>query len=381
MISWLAPLRHNRPLAIVFWLAAAVLVALIAVAVTIHLLPQRSAWQFEIAYDRDVIVDLRFSPDGGKLAAVSADEHSREYRHQSVEIVKIPSGEVIHEIKDGAWQCAWNHDGTTVAVASWPGFDFRIWETNTWSPKQRLIVQLSASDKRVVNFVVPAGLCFDREGNLFVAEPYNSWDGVVPALPGAKAWWTGTTAAESIPTCSNDTSDVSVATVGDATRVAIASHVEDACTIEVLTCQTRGGRRTVSPRYKLDAAKARGLKSPWIRLTSNGRYLAARDSFQFCLFEVFEDHATLVHLQEETIGTSVAIAGKKLLDVSLDGRFAAYGGERRIRVVGIPSGASVLEVIQEPDSLAVSPDGRLLTVANRQRKTILFYTIPQTQLP
>jgi hypothetical protein len=68
---------------------------------------------------------------------------------------------------------------------------------------------------------------------------------------------------------------------------------------------------------------------------------------------------------------------KKVLDVSLNGRFAAYGSEHRVRVVRIADGQTALEIQQEPDSLALSPDGRLLAVASRQRKSILFHRIPQ----
>jgi hypothetical protein len=183
--------------------------------------------------------------------------------------------------------------------------------------------------------------------------------------------------AESIPTFSHDPTDLAVATVGRDLRVVTASTDDDACTLEVITYQKRAGRRSIGSRYQLGVTNAHGLRAQWIHLTTDGRYLAARDSWQFCLFELFEDHATLIYAKDDKLDTSVAMGGKKLLDVSFDGRFAAYGAERRIRVVGIPGGESVAEVIQEPDSFALSPDGRLLAVVDQRRKAILFYGIPQ----
>jgi hypothetical protein len=255
--------------------------------------------------------------------------------------------------------------------------DFDLWESKTWTHKRHLVLALSAADRKIVGFVPPAGVCFDRQGDLYCAEPYNGWDGLVPRLLRAKVWWNGSSSvdAESIGS-SNDAFDLSVSSLGPDTRVAV-SNEEPVCTLEILRIQSSAGKRMVRPEYKLNISESHGLVMAWVCLSADGKYLVARDSAQLCLFKLFDDHAKLVYSRPDKFATLVTGAVQRVLDVSLDGRFAAYGSEHRIRVIRIPEGDSVLEVPQEPDSLALSPDGRLLAVASRQRKSILFYRITQ----
>jgi WD40 repeat protein len=212
---------------------------------------------------------------------------------------------------------------------------------------------------------------------LYTAEPYNGWDGNV-ALSRAEVWWNATSVsgeAVSIGTCPR-VFDVSAAPRGLDTRVVISNENAE-CTLEILRVQNPAGKRIVRREYSLNVSQAHGLVLAWVSLTNDGRYLVARDSAQFCLFELFDDQAKLVYSRSDRFATSETMLRKKVLDVSLNGRFAASGSEHRVRVVRIADGKISLEVQQEPDSLALSPDGRLLAVASRQRKSILFYRIPQ----
>jgi hypothetical protein len=337
------------------------------------------SWSFEFPYDGNVAVDMHFSPDGRSLAVVSADAKSYRYGKQSTWIYEVSGGKLQHQINGGAWQCAWNTDGTILAVATWTGLDCDLWDTKTWVPKRHLSITLSATEKQVAGFVPPTGLCFDLEGNLYAAEPYNGSARFVPHLLQAKVWWNGrspTGEAESIGTCAVAGFHLSAGPIGRATRIAI-SNEDPGCTLEILRIQDPGGQRIVRREYGLNVSQAHGLVRPWVGLCNDGKYLVARDSAQFCLFELFNDKAKLVYSRPDKFATLEPTAGKGGLDVSLNGHFAAYGSEHQIRVVRIADGQTALEIQQEPDSLALSPDGRLLAVASRQRKSILFYRIPQ----
>lgn len=370
------PTRRVGLLAIFAMTLAASLVWLIAGLWLAPPSPART-WSFEVPYDGNVAVDMHLSPDGRSLAVVSADARSRLFSKQATWVYEIPSGKLRNQIEGGSWQCAWNADGTILAVATWTGWDFDLWDTKTWAHKRQLSIGLSPVEKQIVRFVLPVGLCFDRDGNLYTAEPYNGWDGNV-ALSPAKVWWNATSVsgeAVSIGTCPS-VFDVSAAPRGRDTRVVISNENAE-CTLEILRVQNPAGKRIVRREYSLNVSQAHGLVLAWVSLTNDGRYLVARDSAQFCLFELFDDQAKLVYSRSDRSASSETMLRKKVLDVSLNGRFAASGSEHRVRVVRIANGQTSLEIQQEPDSLALSPDGRLLAVASRQRKSILLYRIPQ----
>jgi WD40 repeat protein len=370
------PTQRVVRLAICVVIAGATLVWLLVMLVP-RSPPSEPNWSFEFPYDSNVAVDMHLSPDGRSLAVVSADARSRLFSKQATWVYEIPSGKLRNQIEGGSWQCAWNADGTILAVATWTGWDFDLWDTKTWAHKRHLSIGLSPTEKRIVRFVLPVGLCFDRDGNLYTAEPYNGWDGNV-ALSRAKVWWNATSVsgeAVSIGTCPC-IFDVSAAPRGLDTRVAISNENAE-CTLEIFRVQNPAGKRIVRREYSLNVSQAHGLVLAWVSLTNDGRYLVARDSAQFCLFELFDDQAKLVYSRSDRSASSETMLRKKVLDVSINGRFAAYGSEHRVRVVRIADGQTALEIQQEPDSLALSPDGRLLAVASRPRKSILFYRIPQ----
>jgi hypothetical protein len=283
--------------------------------------------------------------------------------------------------RGGAWQCPWNTDGTLLAVADFQGLEYDLWDTKSWTRKRHLSIPLSAAEKQIVRHLAPVGLSFDSHGNVYTALPYTGWDGSVPQLLRAKVWWGGDRAVEnskSIGGCDVSSVDLSVAPMGQETRVAI-SNENAKCTLEILRIQGPGGKRIVRREYALTAVEAHGLNLARICLTNDGKYLVGHDGFQLCVFELSDTQAKLVYSRPDKIATSMPGVLLHLFDVSLNGHFAAYGADHRIRVIKIPDGQTALEIEQEPDSLALSPDGRLLALISRKRKSILLYHVSQAQ--
>jgi len=117
---------------------------------------------------------------------------------------------------------------------------------------------------------------------------------------------------------------------------------------------------------------------PAIRLTADGKYLVVRTRERCRLYRLFDDHAELLRSREDEIeGHATSRVLGCVLDVSLDGRLAAYSSTDRAEVIRLPDGESVFEVRQVLSPIALSPDGRLLAVADREHKSIRFYNIPQ----
>jgi hypothetical protein len=368
-----------------FWLLIGI-TALSAVFLTRALSPPSppplpTSCSFACPYDGNMAVDMRFSPDNRRLAVVSADPHSRYYSAQKTFIYDVATRTLQHEIDGGAWRCAWNAQGTQLATLTWSGLDVDVWNSKTWTRERRLTVGLSPSDRQIVQFfpVLPGTLCFCQTGSLYLAPTYGGWDGDVPALRGAQVWWNGSPKAEpeKIGSCATEPFDLSAAALGLDTRVVVSNEVAD-CTLEIMRVSDSGGKHIVKSQYRLSAAQAHGLRRAQICLSGNGRYLAARDETQqLCLFEVFDDHLALLSAQQDKAATTLPTAGLRFVDLSLDGRFAAYESEHRIRVVRVPSGKPVLDVNEEPAGFALSTNGRLLALASPERKSILFFEIPQ----
>jgi WD40 repeat protein len=150
---WRIPTRRVGLLAIVAMTLAASLVWLIAGLWLAPLSPART-WSFEVPYDGNVAVDMHLSPDGRSLAVVSADARSRLFSKQATWVYEIPSGKLRNQIEGGSWQCAWNADGTILAVATWTGWDCDLWDTKTWAHKRQLSIELSPVEKQIVRFVL-----------------------------------------------------------------------------------------------------------------------------------------------------------------------------------------------------------------------------------
>jgi WD40 repeat protein len=371
-----------RPKSAYFWLLIGIAV-LSAVFLTRALRPQPlpplpPACSFECLYDGNVAVDIGFSPDNRRLAVVSADSHSRGYSTQTTFIYDVGTRTRQHEIGGGAWRCAWNAQGTQFATSTWNGFDVDVWNCKSWRRERRLTLGLSPRDQRIIDFMPPANLRFSQTGSLYLGLRYSGYDGYFPMLLRAEVWWSTSSIAqaESIGSCAVGPFDLSIAALGPDTRVVVSNEDAD-CTLEVMRVQDSGGKHFVKSEYHLSAAQAHGLRRAEICLSGSGQYLAARDDTQVCLFEVFDDHLALLSAQQDKEATTRSTAGVRRVDLSLDGRFAAYGSEHRIRIVRVPSGELVLDVNEEPACFALSTDGRLLALASPERKSILFFDIPQ----
>ncbi len=94
---------------------------------------------------------VQFSPDGRLLAVVvwsSVDQkHGRCTR-----IYRVSDGAFLQELPGGALKCAWNWDGSLLAVArdNWP--DIEIWDVPTWTLKQRLTLLDANRAKPIIVF-------------------------------------------------------------------------------------------------------------------------------------------------------------------------------------------------------------------------------------
>jgi len=293
----------------------------------------------------------------------------------------------VHEIENGARMCAWNSNGSILAVASLNGEEFDLWDSQTWVRKTRLSVGFSEYDKRAKTLLGTTilQLCFDRQGSHYTAVSADTDVGTdVAPFDRAKVWWNasdgkGQIKAEQLGTFEAPF-DLSTGFLGPDTRVAI-SCMTPRTPVEILRIRKGpSGNRIVQRDYELSDLGPLESVSVWpaIRLTTDGKYLVVRTTERCRLFRLFDDHAELLRSREDKID---AKAMRRLLgcvlDVSLDGLFAAYSSTDRAEVIRLPDGESVFEVRQVPSPIALSPDGRLLAVADREQKSIRFYNIPQ----
>jgi hypothetical protein len=193
-------------------------------------------------------------------------------------------------------------------------------------------------------------------------------------------WWNaanGKSVADSIGVSSGTQVDLSAASIQQDTRLAISYEppAPSPYRIDILRIREEGGdTHKVSLEYRVPRLPTKA----WVRLTNDGKYLAARDGHGFYLFQLLENQAQLVHSREDRI--DIVSFWPPALDVSFDGRLAAYNSEDCANVCRIPDGESVLEVHLERCPIALSPDGRLLAVVDAKRKCICFYRIPDTEL-
>ncbi len=99
---------------------------------------------------------------------------------------------------------------------------------------------------------------------------------------------------------------------------------------------------------------------PAIRLTGDGDYLAVRSLQRFRFFRLFDNHAELLISVDDQInyGTIESKLGS-VLDVSVNGRFAAYLSMNSV-VVRLSDGGLAIEVpLTQSCQFALSPDGAL----------------------
>jgi len=323
------------------------------------------------------ISDLKFSPDGLTLAVAEA--------RGETDIIRVADGTLLQKLPGGPLRCAWNFDGSLLAVArdNWP--DIEIWDVPTWTLKRRLTL-FDAGRAKVSPYLAQLGekprpksenacglvctcLCFDPHGNLFVVE-WSLFSEEHPTafpyeIPRAVVFWKAADGWTEIPEV--DLS-LSVARLGETTRYAYrdgSGHI-DLWRIE----KSPSGANKLRREYGITDC----ILTPSVGLSSEAKYLLASDQKSACLFELFDDHAKLIHSQEHVhFGAGAPVRGCVF---SRNGRFAAYHSEGRVTVVRIPSFQTAL-TIDASASFDLSPDGRLLATGEFRRGATRLYEVPQ----
>jgi WD40 repeat protein len=363
---------------------------------------------FGFKYRGHTVVEMELSPDGQNVAVVTHESEDIGADKCRVRVYKVPSGTLVREFATDARRCAWSTDGSVLALARSNGLDVDLWDSNSWTIKQTLHVTYPK------NIVQPepkvARLCFDQTMNLYAAEfELDEAGGFGTTYEfSPRVWWNiggrWRQEADLFGSCSNPTPfsvavmpyDISVASSGRETRVAV---IYWACAAQILRVRERpGDKRIVEPEYSFRLGPAS------IKLTPEGKYLAAFDcNFakkdtkksretvkptneparehvgQFHLFRLFRDRAELIEKTIVELPPLLPFGSTQILDVSHDGRFAAYCTARRVEVVRVPTCRSVLLIQLKPDAataIAFSPDNHFLAVADRERRNISFYRIP-----
>jgi WD40 repeat protein len=323
---------------------------------------------------------VKFSPDGRMLAALLHREANKN-RVFSARIYRVSDGVLLRELPGGSLSCAWNWDGSLLAVArgNWP--DIEIWDVPTWTLKRRLTLFDAGRAKPLVSFgeksrpkseepygLTCGSLCFDRHGNLFVVEGSRLSEEVPTAFPytiprGAVFW----NAADGWTEINDVDVDLglSVASLGETTRLAYWNgpyHTVEIWRIE----NSRSGAGKLRREYGIGEA----VLSPSVCLSGDGKYLFASDDRTVCLFELLDDHGKLLHSQEHP-----GFSAPRTCAISRDGRVAAYRSEGRVTVVRIPSFQTALQ-IDAHASFDLSPDGRLLATEEDRRSATRLYRVP-----
>ncbi len=323
----------------------------------------------EISIDPPGVSDLHFSPSGLTLA-VSRGE-------RGTEIFSVADGTTVHKIAVGTRRCAWNVDGSLLAIArdNWP--DIELWNPSTWTMQKRL--SLYDPKKARPKRESPCGLscyslCFDRWNNLYVGE-WSNYGEEFPnsfpyEIPAACVFWRASDARSDIQT----DHFLDVASAKDATRLATSGWTDAAGqSVEIWKVQTpKIGPGAIQRMYAIPQLSGEHVS---VSLTPDGKYLAACSKEGFFLVELLSDHAEVIHTQR--------VDGRFPLysttDVAGNGAFAAFRGSGKASVLEIPSARTVLS-IRGAGPVALSPNGRLLATTTSDwwwRRAVRFYRVPQ----
>ena len=270
------------------------------------------------------------------LAVVPSQSIDLKHDH-SPRIYRVSDGVLLRTLPGGAVRCAWNWDGSLLAVArdNWP--DIEIWDVPTWTLNRRLTLFDPSQAKPLVSFgekprpksekpygLMCGSLCFDRHGNLFVVEwseikeerptafPYEIPRGVV--FWNAAGRWTPIDHAYFA---------ISAASRGETTRLAC---VDDGVAI-LRVENNKGGGGKWQLEYRIPE-----LGSASICLSSDGKYLISSGDKSVALYELLDDHAKVIHSQEH----HGAMLPFWACGFSRDGRFAAYRSKGRVTVRADP---------------------------------------------
>jgi WD40 repeat protein len=319
------------------------------------------------------ISDLHFSPDGLTLAVTQKRDETRIFR--------VSDGTLLQKLPGGGLRCAWNSDGSWLALArsNWP--DIELWETGTWTLHKRLSLYdpkkarpKSEEPCRLSCF----SLCFDRWNNLYVAEE-TSWDPAIQQpdalfeIPRAAVFWRA----------SDDRSEIqanrllAVASVGNATRLAYAGFGVQSTGVEIWSVQTpKTGSGMIQQKYVIGQLQE---KDASVSFSVDGKYLVAASDNEFLLLELLDDRAAAIHSQEIRGDFPVW----PTTDLSADGSVAALRAADWVKVLELPSARTLLEIkrslfeSQRACWVSLSPDGRLLATTDWERRSVLIYQVPR----
>ncbi len=317
----------------------------------------------------------QFSPDG-LLLAVSRYEGGTG-------IFVVADGTLVRKLPGGSLRCAWNFDGSRLAVArsNWP--DIELWDTRTWTMQKRLSLYdpkkgrpRSEQDYGLNCF----SLCFDRWENLYVVEQsdYHAMSDywlAQPAnafpydFPGQAVFWRSDDTLSEIPPTSNSEYShfLALASVDDATCLVCSGSYE----VEIWSVQTpKTGPGAIRRKFPVPELAPENTS---VSLTADGKYLAACTTGAFFLLKLFNDHVAMIDCQP--LGwRHERFPMLSTTDVAANGSVAAFASKDWVTVVEIPSGRPVLE-INARALIALSPNGRLLAAAGGH--SVGIYRIPQ----
>ncbi len=335
------------------------------------------------------VVDLRFSPDGKKLAVITFETPPPDAaKFQIARIFRISDGEVLHIIPNAAWKSAWNSDGSLLATVEANGTDFEVWDTAKWSLKQHLTLTakspgreskahnpLDAEGLAEITPGIVQRLCFNRQGSLFTVSFALDSDSA-SEYNHAKIWWDPLgkeTVAESIGSCGGPC-DLAVAASAKSPLVAIAYKTP--CNPEVLKIASKSGKTVVENKVVVKDLPEK-LDSPRLEMTPDGSLLLARDTNQFDIFSVSD---TAVQKVQSVTSKAPIVKGSMLwykhVEVSGDGRFAAYDTEGELHIIRLPEGKPVLTISHQPCAVALSADGSMVAIGDQSTHSVLLYRIP-----
>jgi WD40 repeat protein len=349
--------------------------------------------ELEFEAKGEQVVNLEFSPDGTKLAVVTYELKPPDAaKLQATRIYQVSDGKPLHTLQQAAWRCNWNSDGSLLVVSAVNGKEFDIYDTAKWQLKKHLTLtpprkkaDAASKDKKeedpfgespsqmqAVPGIVQA-LAFTRQGSLFAVTFAEDADSSYQ-LNHAKAWWDPlhSSEAESLGSCGGAW-DMGVVSTGIDAMLALS--YSPPCPPDILNVSPRGNSLFVQGKVELKDLP-HPLVAPRLRLTPDGNYLVARDEQHL---DVMTLSSTGPQVVASITSPTKAVKGSmiywKELELSRDGRFAAYASEPYLRVIRIPDGKQMLEIVHKPCSFALSPDGSQLAVADHDYRSVRLYRV------
>jgi WD40 repeat protein len=355
-----------------FALAALILAPFLVAAATFGWWLLSPPWpEFSYPYEGRRVFDLRFSPDGSVIAACEHDDGLTVF--QMADAQRLGPTQFSAPIM----KCAWNPTGTLFATAARDGTSCVVWDSKTWKVKKQLRAPPPA-DINSLKDRYSTGLAVDQDGSVYlttvnfgdVEKTPNYWGSPLLSQQALVWWGDGANVQGPASIGLNDEFDVSTASVGRDTLVALAywSH-----SVEIFRVRyDQIGRRTIEKQFTLPRTQ-----ESRIQLSADGRFLAARNTARFLVFQLTGlSTPKSIFSRDDDLGRTMA-PPMKIAGLSSDGQIAAYQVKEHVVVLHLPEGRVLLEVPSKADALAISPDGRLLAIPTGSQ--ISFYRVPRAE--